>query len=101
MNKLIKILKNWTLPVAMVTGVIIYILFHFIPFLKPIGDFYAPYNNNILPDFMFLILFVTFCKVDFKKLLPFMVVTLLKFSVDIYILFSKAYSPIVFTVAGN
>nr|MBP7471545.1 transporter [Prevotella sp.] len=70
MNKLIKILKNWTLPVAMVTGVIIYILFHFIPFLKPIGDFYAPYNNNILPDFMFLILFVTFCKVDFKKLLP-------------------------------
>ena len=69
-NPIKRFLKNWTLPVAMATGVTIYLLFHFIPVLKPIGEWYAPYNGNVLPDFMFLMLFVTFCKVDFKKLLP-------------------------------
>lgn len=53
---------------AMVTGICVYLLFRFIPQLRPIGQWYAPYNDDVLPDFMFLILFVTFCKVDFKKL---------------------------------
>ena len=66
----IKFLKDWTLPVAIVTGIIVYITFHFIPFLSPVAEWYAPYNGNVLPDFMFLILFVTFCKVDFRKLFP-------------------------------
>ncbi len=69
-NPIKRFLKNWTLPVAMATGVIIYLLFHFIPALQPIGKWYAPYNGNVLPDFMFLMLFVTFCKVDFRKLVP-------------------------------
>ena len=67
---IIRFVKNWTLPVAMATGVAIYFLFRLTPALKPIGEWYAPYNDAILPDFMFLILFVTFCKVDFKKLIP-------------------------------
>lgn len=54
----------------MATGVMVYLLFHFVPFLKPVGQWYAPYNDNVLPDFMFLILFVTFCKVDFRRLVP-------------------------------
>ncbi|MBM6993062.1 MAG: transporter [Prevotella sp.] len=66
----VRFIKNWTLPVAIVTGVVVYLLFHFVPFLQPIGQWYAPYNDNVLPDFMFLVLFVTFCKVDFKRLLP-------------------------------
>ncbi len=69
-NPIKRFLKNWTLPVAMATGVVIYLLFHFIPVLQPIGKWYAPYNGNVLPDFMFLMLFVTFCKVDFRKLVP-------------------------------
>ncbi|MBP7767744.1 MAG: transporter [Prevotella sp.] len=64
----VRFLKNWTLPVAMLTGVCVYLLFRFIPALRPIGAWYEPYNDNVLPDFMFLILFVTFCKVDFRKL---------------------------------
>lgn len=67
---IIKFIKDWTLPVAMATGVAVYLLFHFVPVLRPIGQWYEPYNANVLPDFMFLILFVTFCKVDFRKLLP-------------------------------
>lgn len=68
-NSFLKFLKNWTLLVAMVTGSLVYLLFHFIEPLHPIGQLYAPYNNMLLPDFMFLVLFVTFCKVDFRKLL--------------------------------
>lgn len=68
--QIVRFIKNWTLPIAMITGTLIYIIFHFTPALHPIGAWYAPYNENILPDFMFLILFVTFCKVDFKKLIP-------------------------------
>ncbi len=68
--QIIRFLKNWTLPVAMISGITIYLLFHFIPALQPIGQWYAPYNNDVLPDFMFLILFVIFCKVDFRKLRP-------------------------------
>lgn len=68
--QIVRFIKNWTLPIAMITGTLIYLIFHFTPALHPIGAWYAPYNDNILPDFMFLILFVTFCKVDFKKLIP-------------------------------
>lgn len=70
MNAFIRLLKNWTLPVAMAAGTCIYLLFHFVPILKPIGAWYAPFNPHVMPDFMFLILYVTFCKVDFRKLLP-------------------------------
>lgn len=66
----VRFIKNWTLPVAMTTGIVAYLLFHFVPVLQPIGRWYAPYNDNVLPDFMFLILFVTFCKVDYKRLIP-------------------------------
>ncbi|MFQ7113580.1 transporter [Hallella bergensis] len=66
----VRFVKNWTLPVAMTTGIVAYLLFHFVPILQPIGRWYAPYNDNVLPDFMFLILFVTFCKVDYKRLIP-------------------------------
>ena len=66
----VRFIRNWTLPVAMTTGIVAYLLFHFVPVLQPIGRWYAPYNDNVLPDFMFLILFVTFCKVDYKRLIP-------------------------------
>lgn len=67
---IVKFLKNWTLPVAMVMGTIIYLLFANIPELEPIANIYAPMSDTILPVFMFCILFVTFCKVDFRKLIP-------------------------------
>ncbi|WP_018464400.1 hypothetical protein [Segatella paludivivens] len=66
----ISFFKNWTLPIAIVIGIILYLIFHLVTFLSPIAEWYAPYNENVLPVFMFLILFVTFCKIDFRKLLP-------------------------------
>lgn len=70
MNPIVRLLKNWTLPVAMATGVAVYLLFTGVSWLRPLAHWYAPYNDRVLPDFMFLILLITFCKVDFRKLLP-------------------------------
>lgn len=70
MKVLLEFLKNWTLPVAILTGVVVYMLFSSVPFLKPIGQWYAPYNDHVVPGFMFLVLYVTFCKVSLRKLLP-------------------------------
>jgi BASS family bile acid:Na+ symporter len=52
------------------TGTILYLMFAFVPSLDAAATFFSPVFNAILPLFMFLILFVTFCKVDFRKLRP-------------------------------
>lgn len=68
--KLITLLKKWTLPMAMLCGVTAYLILAFVPFLEPAAVFFSPILDMILPLFMFLILYVTFCKVDFRKLVP-------------------------------
>lgn len=68
--ELISILKKWTLPIAIATGGIVYLLFAFIPLLAPVSDIFEPVFNFLLPICMFLMLYVTFCKVDFRKLIP-------------------------------
>ena len=68
--RVLDFIKEWTLPVAMVVGTALYFLFAFTPSLEPAATFFGPIINDIFPLFMFLILFVTFCKVDFHKLKP-------------------------------
>ena len=53
-------------------GAAAYLLFAFTPQLDAAGTAMAPFFAAILPLFMFLVLFVTFCKVDFRKLHPVM-----------------------------
>lgn len=67
---MIRFIKDWTLPVAMCAGSLLYLVFAFVPCLDGAAVFFAPIFDAILPLFMFLILFVTFCKVDFRKLRP-------------------------------
>ena len=71
-KSLIRFLKDWTLPVSMGAGAAAYLLFAFTPQLDAAGAAMAPFFAAILPLFMFLVLFVTFCKVDFRKLRPVM-----------------------------
>jgi len=54
----------------MLCGTVIYLVFAFVPFLDGAARFFDPIFDTILPLFMFLILFVTFCKVDFRRLRP-------------------------------
>ena len=67
---LIRFIKDWTLPVAMGLGALLYLVFAFTPQFDAAATFFAPIFDAILPLFMFLVLFVTFCKVDFRKLRP-------------------------------
>jgi len=71
-STVIRFLKDWTLPVSMGTGCLLYLIFAFTPQLESAAEFFDPIFDAILPMFMFLILFVTFCKVDFHKLRPVM-----------------------------
>ena len=65
-----RVARTWTLPVSMGIGAVAYLVFYYVPALEGASQWFAPLFNSILPLFMFLILYVTFCKVDFKKLAP-------------------------------
>lgn len=67
---IIRFLKDWTLPVSMGIGAVTYLVFGFVPQLDEAAIFFAPIMEAILPMFMFMVLFVTFCKVDFHKMRP-------------------------------
>ena len=68
--QLIRLLKDWTLPVAIATGCAVYMIFALVPQLDTFAACAAPVFDALLPMFMFLVLFVTFCKVDFRRLRP-------------------------------
>ena len=70
MEKIIRFLKDWTLPVSMGMGALIYLVFAYVPQLDSAAMVMDPVMEAILPMFMFLVLFVTFCKVDFHKMRP-------------------------------
>lgn len=67
---IVGILKEWTLPVSMIAGTVVYLVFAFVPWLDEASLFFEPIMVSILPLFMFLVLFVTFCKVDFRQMRP-------------------------------
>ena len=67
---IVRFIKDWTLPVAMSLGAVLYLVFAFTPQLDEAATALGPFFAAILPLFMFLVLFVTFCKVDFRQLRP-------------------------------
>lgn len=54
----------------MTVGTVIYLIFAYVPSLDKASRFFFPIFEEIYPYFMFTILFVTFCRVDFHKLRP-------------------------------
>ena len=70
MNRFIRFIKNWTLPVAIVVGSVCYLTFYWIPALDTLGDLLSPIFDVIFPLFVFLTLLITFCKVDYHQLRP-------------------------------
>ncbi len=67
---IITFLKKWTLPSSLVIGAIAYLLFSKIPFLVPSGNLLGPLFIDIIPLVLFVMLFVTFCKIQIKDLRP-------------------------------
>jgi len=70
MNRFIRFLKDWTLPVAICVGTVSYLTFYWVPALDELGDQLAPVFDVIFPLFVFLTLFITFCKVNFHQMRP-------------------------------
>lgn len=66
-----KILREWMLPVAMVTGASIYLIYHVMP--EPVHRM-GPYLDGIVgmlqPMLIFAMLFLTFCTIEPKDLRP-------------------------------
>jgi len=62
--KLISFVKNWTLPISMITGVMAYFIYVNVPLFAPT----RPYANDIVgvvqPVLIFSMLFLTFCKIS-------------------------------------
>ncbi len=67
---IISFLKIWLLPTAMCTGTAIYLLFAKIPALAPAKPFFLEAASYLMPTAIFLMLFFTFCKIDFKEMKP-------------------------------
>lgn len=70
MNVFIRFLKDWTLPVAMVTGTVLYFMFAKVHVLAPA----KPWVNGIVafltPFLIFAQLLLTFCKMEMRDLKP-------------------------------
>ncbi len=62
--------KRWSLLVSIVFGTVVYLLFSHVHSLEPVGDAVGPALVSLLPVVMFLLLFVTYCKVSIHDLRP-------------------------------
>ena len=65
-----RILRDWSLPIAMVGGVLMYLLYTNIPIFDGTHDFVSSVISFVQPGLIFAMLFVTFCKVKVKELKP-------------------------------
>ena len=66
-----KLIKDWMLPIAMVTGASIYLIYHVLP--EPVhkaGPVLAEIVAAMQPLLIFAMLFLTFCRIEPKDLKP-------------------------------
>lgn len=67
---IIAFIKQWTLPTAIVTGSLVYLLFSRVSPLVPIGDAAGPFLVSLMPFIIFTMLYVTFCKIKMDEFRP-------------------------------
>lgn len=66
----VRFLKDWTLPVAMLTGTLVYFLFAKASFLAPAKPLVNGVVSVLTPLLIFAQLLLTFCKVEVRDLKP-------------------------------
>ena len=66
--RLFAFLKDWSLPIAMLGGVVAYFMYVNIPFLDDTHDAVNELISYMQPALIFSMLFVTFCKISFRDL---------------------------------
>lgn len=67
---IIRFIKRWSLPVSILVGTLTYLVFSHVTPLIPAGDTIGPWLVDFLPYGMFLILYVTFCKIELRDMRP-------------------------------
>ena len=67
---LIAFFKQWSLPMSLLIGVIGYLLFAYVPLLQPIGEVVGPLLESLIPVVLFVLLYVTFCKIQIMEMRP-------------------------------
>ena len=67
-NKVLEFLRTWTLPIAMTTGALVYMIFAKTPVLNPLKPIMYDIIDILTPTLIFVMLFLTFCKVSPKDL---------------------------------
>lgn len=63
-GSIVAFLRQWTLPLGMLAGVGIYLMFHYIPWLAPLKALAGGAETYVMPSMIFVMLFATFCKVN-------------------------------------
>ena len=61
---MVQFFKNWTLPIAMLAGILGYFAFVSIPILAPAKPFVNELIGFLQPLLIFAMLFLSFCKVN-------------------------------------
>lgn len=69
-SKVIRFIKDWTLPISIGLGSAIYLVFSRVRSLDGLTSSLEPFWEMCLPFCTFWVLYVTFCKVDFHKMHP-------------------------------
>ena len=67
---MLRFIKNWTLPIAMLIGTLAYLVFAKWSFLAPAKPYVNSFVSIITPWLIFAQLLLTFCKIDWKELKP-------------------------------
>lgn len=65
-----KAIKDWMLPISMTAGASAYLMYHWIPALHPAGPALETIVGIIQPLIIFVMLFLTFCRIEPKDLRP-------------------------------
>ena len=68
-EKIMRFFKMWTLPLGMFAGVGVYLMFHYISWLRPLKVLAGGAADYIMPAMVFIQLFTTFCKVNPREML--------------------------------
>lgn len=70
MNKIFTLIRTWKLPVAMITGVLLYYIFGAVIPTESEKGFYYTISHVIQPTLIFSMLFLSFLKVEPRNLKP-------------------------------
>lgn len=92
-------LKDWTLPVAIAVGTVVYLVFYWVPWLDAAGDTLGEVVDTVFPMMVFCTLFSTFCRIDFHQMRPHrwhvgvLLAQMLLVALNVWIIFGVEASP--------